>query len=78
VVVNQLRRDSAAYKAGLEPGDIILSFNGTAVADPSQFVRMVADSAIGSTARVEVLREGRRTTLRIPITTQQERGPRRR
>jgi serine protease Do len=78
VVVNQLRRDSPAYKAGLEPGDIILSFNGTAIADPSQFVRMVADSAIGSTARVEVLREGRRTTIRIPITTQQERGPRRR
>ena len=78
IVVNQLHRESAAYKAGLEPGDIILSFNGTAVADPSQFVRMVSDSAIGSTARVEVLREGRRQTVRVPIETQQERRVRRR
>ena len=78
VVINQLHRESAAYKAGLEPGDIVISYNGTAVADPSQFVRMVADSAIGSTARVEVVREGRRQTIRIPIESQQERRPRRR
>ena len=39
---------------------------------------MVADSAIGSTARVEMLREGRRSTLRIPIEAQQERRVRRR
>ena len=78
IVVNQLHRESAAYKAGLEPGDIILSFNGTVVADPSQFVRMVSDSPIGSTARVEVLRDGSRQTLRIPIETQQERRVRRR
>ena len=78
IVVNQLHRESAAYKAGLEPGDIILSFNGSAVADPSQFVRMVSDSPIGSTARVEVLRDGRRQTIRIPIETQQERRVRRR
>jgi len=68
-----LSRESAAYKSGLEPGDIILSFNGTTIADPSQFVRLVADAAIGSTARVEVLREGRRTTLRMPIEAQQQR-----
>jgi serine protease Do len=78
IVVNQIGRDSAAYKAGLEPGDIVLSLNGTAVADPSQFVRMISDSAIGSTVRVEILREGKRTTLRIPVEAQQDRRTRRR
>jgi serine protease Do len=78
IVVNQMSRESAAYKAGLEPGDIILSVNGTTIVDPSQFVRLVADSAIGSSARVEVLREGRRSTIRIPIEAQQERRARRR
>jgi serine protease Do len=77
IVVNQLHRESAAYRAGLEPGDIILSFNGTRISDPSQFVRLVADSAIGATARVEVLRDGRRETIRIPIEAQQERRRRR-
>ncbi len=78
VVVNQMSRDSAAFKAGLEPGDIILSVNGTVVADPSQFTRMIADTSIGSTVRIEILRESRRSTLRIPIEAQQERRVRRR
>ena len=78
VVVDQMSRDSAAYKNGLEPGDIILSVNGKAISDPSQFVRLIADSSIGSSVRIEILREGRRSTLRIPIETQQERRLRRR
>ncbi len=78
IVVNQMARASAAYKAGLLPGDIIVSLNGQAIADASQFVRLIADSAIGSTVRVEVLREGERTTLRIPVEAQQERPVRRR
>jgi serine protease Do len=78
VVVNQLHRQSAAYRAGLEPGDIIVAVNGTRINDPSQFVRLVADAAIGSTARVDVVRAGRRQTVRIPIEAQQERQPRRR
>ena len=78
IVVNQMSRDSAAYRNGLEPGDIILSVNGTTIADPSQFVRLIADSEIGSTVRIEILREGRRSTLRIPVEIQQERRVRRR
>jgi serine protease Do len=78
IVVNQMARASSAYKAGLLPGDIIVSANGQAIADPSQFVRLIADSTIGSTVRIDVLREGQRTTLRIPIEAQQERPARRR
>ena len=78
VVVDQMSRDSSAYKNGLEPGDIILSVNGRAISDPSQFVRLIADSSIGSSVRIDILREGRRSTLRIPIETQQERRVRRR
>jgi len=78
IVVNQMARESAAYRAGLEPGDIILSVNGTVIADPSQFVRQISDSTIGSTVRVEILRDGKRSTVRIPIEAQQERRARRR
>jgi len=78
VVVNEMSRESAACKNGLEPGDIILSVNGTTINDPSQFVRLIADSTIGSTAQIQILREGRRSTLKIPIETQQERRVRRR
>jgi serine protease Do len=78
VVVDQMSRDSSAYRNGLEPGDIIISVNGTAIADPSQFVRLIADTSIGSSVRIEILRDGKRSTLRIPIEAQQERRVRRR
>jgi Do/DeqQ family serine protease len=78
VVVNQMARASAAYRAGLQPGDVILSVNELAIVDPSQFMRVIADAPIGSTVRVEILREGERSTLRIPVEAQQDRRLRRR
>ena len=65
--VNQIDRRSSAFQAGLAPGDVIVSFNGQEVSDPSQLVRLAADAAIGSTAVVVVAREGRRLTLKIPV-----------
>ena len=65
--VNQIDRRSPAYQAGLEPGDIIVSFNGQAVVDPAHFVQLVSDARIGTTATVVAIREGRQVTLKIPV-----------
>jgi Do/DeqQ family serine protease len=65
--VNQIDRRSSAFQAGLAPGDVIVSFNGQEVSDPSQLVRLAADAPIGSTAVVVAVREGRRLTLKIPV-----------
>ena len=51
----------------MEPGDVIISFNGENVIDPSHFVQLVSDARIGSTATVVVVREGRQITLKIPV-----------
>ena len=40
----------ASLRRGLRPGDIIVSFNGTAVTDGGPLTRMIQDAAIGSTA----------------------------
>ena len=65
--VNEIERRSPAYQAGLEPGDIIVSFNGQNVIDPNHFNQLVSDSGIGTTATVVVVREGRQITLKIPV-----------
>ena len=65
--VNEIERRSPAYQAGLEPGDIIVSFNAQNVIDPSHFNQLVSDSRIGSTAIVVVTRDGRQVTLKIPV-----------
>ena len=67
VLVQRMRRDSAAYEGGIRPGDIVVGFNGTAITDGSQLSKLIQDAAIGSTATVTVLRDGRRTALRVPI-----------
>ena len=67
LLVQRMRRDASAYTAGLRPGDIIISFNGTAVNDTGTLQRAVYDAAIGSTATVEVVRDGQRMQLKIPI-----------
>ena len=68
-LVAQMRRDSEAFEAGIRPGDVIVAFNGQPVSDPSQFLRLVADAKIGTTATVRVLRDGRSTDFKLPIVS---------
>jgi len=67
VLVERMRKDASAFAAGLRPGDIIVSFNGTAITDGGPLTRMIQDAGIGSTATVEIIRDGRRLPLKIPI-----------
>jgi Do/DeqQ family serine protease len=68
VLVYQLHPDSSAYNAGVQPGDIIVAFNGQKVSEDSQLRKLLADARIGSTAVLDVLRQGRSVQLRVPIT----------
>jgi len=65
--VNEIEKRSPAYQAGLDAGDVVVSFNGTTVIDPSHFLQLVSDAPIGSTAIVVVIREGKQVTIKIPV-----------
>ncbi len=67
VLVQAMRRDAAAYGAGMRPGDVIVAFNGAAISDAGQLSRLIQDARIGSTAALTVMRDGRRVELKIPI-----------
>ena len=67
VLVQAMRRDAPAYGAGLRPGDVIVSFNSSAIVDGGVLSRLIQNAHIGSTAAVTVIREGRRLELKIPI-----------
>jgi len=68
-VVTQMFRSSAAFRAGIQPGDVIVGFNGRAVDDPGQLMRLVADAPIGSTATIKVTRDGRSMEFKVPIVS---------
>lgn len=62
VVVSAVRKTSPA-----RVGDVVLRYNGEAVASPRHFYRLVVDSPPGSVARLEVMREGAVRTLEVPV-----------
>ena len=71
-LVNRIDRQSAAFQAGVEAGDVITAFNGATIEDPPHLVRLVADAPIGSAATVVVMRESRPITLKIPVLQREE------
>lgn len=68
-LVSSVEKDSAAAKAGIEPGDVILRYNNQEIASSSQLPLLVADTAPGTTARLEVMRNGE--TRHIDMTVGQ-------
>ena len=67
VLVAQVQPDSAASQAGIKPGDIILSFNGTAVDDPNSFRNRVASTPPGTEVTLTILRDGREQQVRATL-----------
>ena len=66
-LVSSVEKDSPAQKAGLEAGDVILQYNGTAVEDSKDLPVLVAKSKPGSEAKLTVWRNGKERTLPIKV-----------
>lgn len=71
VVVYDVVPQSAAARAGLRRGDIVLGINGKIIGSATDLQRVLADTAIGSTAAVDILRGNQRTKLGVPIVSTQ-------
>jgi S1-C subfamily serine protease len=67
LMVWSLMRNSAAYRAGLRPGDVVLTINGQPAADPDQISRVVIGSPIGGTVKLGLYRDGRRVTIDVTV-----------
>lgn len=67
VVVSEVMAGTPAAAAELQVGDVILAFAGRPVNDPRQLQEAVERSPIGSTQRVEILRDGKALTLTVKL-----------
>jgi Do/DeqQ family serine protease len=67
VMVSEMDRRSDAFGAGLRPGDVIVSFNGTPIDDAWHFLRLLSDSKPGTTGTLGLLRDGKSLSVQVPI-----------
>ena len=65
VMVGEVRDNTPAAKAGVQPGDVILQFAGQAVNNPRELQNLVERSPIGSSQSMVLLRDGKQMTINV-------------
>jgi len=72
-VVSVVRPNSPALAAGVQPNDVILDFNKRPVNTVRDLTRAVADTPVGATVPMTVLREGKRVVLKVTVDRRETR-----
>jgi serine protease Do len=56
-----------AKPAGIEPGDVVVKFDGHDIKDPKDLSRIVADTAVGKEVDVIIIRKGQEETHKVTL-----------
>jgi serine protease Do len=56
-----------AKPAGIEPGDVVVKFDGADIKDPKDLSRVVADTAVGKEVDVVIIRKGAEQTMKVTL-----------
>jgi membrane-associated protease RseP (regulator of RpoE activity) len=67
LLVNQVTRESPAYRAGLKKGDVILTYNSRSVTTPEQLRDLVRDTAPGRSVALGIWRNGARRSIDVKL-----------
>ncbi|WP_417259266.1 Do family serine endopeptidase [Celeribacter sp.] len=59
--------EGPSKEAGLQSGDVIVSFDNKEIEDPDALVRTVGDTEVGKAVRVTVFRDGKTKTLMVTL-----------
>lgn len=71
-LVSSVENGSPAAKAGLEPGDVILSINGKEIASSNELPPLVADIVPGQSAKLQVWRKGSQREIEVKVGNQKD------
>jgi S1-C subfamily serine protease len=66
-VLKGVQRSSPAGKAGLEPGDVMLTINGQPVKNSRAMLNQISQLPPGAPARVRVAREGKEIEVQVTV-----------
>ena len=74
-LVSSVQKGSPGEKAGLQPGDVILKFNGKTISRSGELPPLVASLAPGSSVTLEVWHEGKPKEVRTTIAALDDEKP---
>jgi len=66
-LVAQVPKSGPAATAGVEPGDVILQFNGKNVGKSDDLPQMVGSTTPGTTVPLKIVRNGKEMTLNVKV-----------
>ncbi len=66
-LINEIVKGSPADKAGLQRGDIILTYDGQRIAELNDLPRLVAATPVDKTVKVTFYRDGKQRTVKVTI-----------
>ncbi len=66
-LIEDVSEDGPASEAGVEIGDVIISFNGKEIDEMRALPRAVAGTTVGETVRMVVSRKGKTKTLKVTV-----------
>ncbi len=67
IFVKDVKVGSAAQKAGLQPGDVIVAYQGKSIVDPTFVEKDIETSPIGKKIQMTIVRAGRPLLLEMAI-----------
>lgn len=67
VLIQKIMPDSAAERAGLKPGDVILSVNGVEIQNPRHLFSEVQRYSAGTIVSIDYVRAGQKKNLQVAL-----------
>jgi len=66
-LISSVNEKSPAAKGGVQPGDVIVKFDGKPIEKMRDLPRIVAETDIGAEVKVELFRQGKRQTITVTL-----------
>ena len=66
-LIGDVMEDSPAQKAGIKPGDVIITYDGKLVEGSTTLRNMVGQTSVGKTVKIQIIRNKKPRNLRVII-----------